>query len=173
MLNERIKQNLSSQASDLLDRAYSEGYSDGKKNAKEEYGNSKGIAHVHRATEEQIERYGTELHGWCDCGKPIEGRWVGGINFCPWCGKIIEWEEKEDSLSCKEADDSRIDMVHMGNNIKSFRIYNHLSQRELARKANVSNSTISRIEAGQTKDITLKALDKICQVLNCEVKNLL
>ena len=71
----------------------SEGYADGRKNAKEEYGNSKGIAHVHKATKEQIEKHGLELSGWCDCGKPIEGRWAGWINFCPWCGKIIEWED--------------------------------------------------------------------------------
>lgn len=56
---------------------------------------AKGIAHVHKATKEQIEKHGLELSGWCDCGKPIEGRWAGWINFCPWCGKIIEWEDSK------------------------------------------------------------------------------
>lgn len=92
-MRDQTKQNLLDQMSKLLDRAYSEGYADGRKNAKEEYGNSKGIAHVHKATKEQIEKHGLELSGWCDCGKPIEGRWAGWINFCPWCGKIIEWED--------------------------------------------------------------------------------
>lgn len=94
-MKDQTKQNLLDQASKLLDRAYSEGYAEGRKNAKEEYGNSKGIAHVHKATKEQIEKHGLDLSGWCDCGKPIEGRWAGWINFCPWCGKIIEWEDSK------------------------------------------------------------------------------
>lgn len=41
-MKDQTKQNLLDQASKLLDRAYSEGFADGRKNAKEEYGNSKG-----------------------------------------------------------------------------------------------------------------------------------
>lgn len=70
---------------------YSNGYTDGYNSAKEEYGHSKGIAYCKRATSEEIQKHGIDLHGWCTCGKPIEGRWVGMANFCPWCGKIMDW----------------------------------------------------------------------------------
>lgn len=86
---------------DIFDSAYSNGYSDGHAYAKEKFGKSKGIAHVKQATPEEIKKYGIELHGWCDCGKPIEGRWVGMANFCPWCGKIIEWEKPENKESAE------------------------------------------------------------------------
>ena len=82
-------------AKELYDRAYSDGYEDGMRNGKKEYGqHSKGTAHCKRATREQIESWGggEELWGWCDCGKAIEGRWAGLVNFCPWCGRVIEWE---------------------------------------------------------------------------------
>ena len=74
-------------AKDLYNKAYSDGYSDGVNRGKEQYGqHSRGTAHCTRATKEQIESWGRELWGWCDCGKAIEGRWVGLANFCPWCG---------------------------------------------------------------------------------------
>lgn len=85
-----------SRAEEIFNSAYSNGYSDGFKKAKEEYGqHSRGTAHVRMATPEQVERWGVELHGWCNCDKPIEGRWVGLANFCPWCGRVIEWEKPE------------------------------------------------------------------------------
>ena len=83
-------------AKELYDRAYSDGYKDGVKRGKEQYGqHSRGTAHCTRATREQIESWGTELWGWCDCGKAIEGRWIGLANFCPWCGRVMEWDDKE------------------------------------------------------------------------------
>ena len=43
-----------------------------------------------------IKLYGIELAGWCaECKKPIEGRWIGMANFCPWCGRVIKWIQKE------------------------------------------------------------------------------
>ena len=90
-------ENYLSRIKDILRWVRSDGYSDGFNKAKEEFGKSKGIAHVHRGTPEEIESHGIELWGWCDCGKPIEGRWVGMANFCPWCGKIIEWENPKDN----------------------------------------------------------------------------
>lgn len=79
---------------EIFQTAYSDGYADGFEKAKEEYAHhSRGIAHCHRATKEEVEKYGFELHGWCDCGKPIIGRWAGLANFCPWCGRVIEWEK--------------------------------------------------------------------------------
>lgn len=38
-----------------------------------------------------------ELWGWCDCGKAIEGRWIGLANFCPWCGRVMEWKKDGDT----------------------------------------------------------------------------
>ena len=67
-------------AKDLCNKAYSDGYSDGVNRGKE-----------------QIESWGRELWGWCDCGKAIEGRWVGLSNFCPWCGRVMEWEKYRDT----------------------------------------------------------------------------
>lgn len=80
-------------AKKTLEDAYLKGYSDGIDQAKKKYGDFKGIAHMKRATKEEIEQWGIELVGWCDCGKAIEGRWVGMANFCPWCGKIMDWEK--------------------------------------------------------------------------------
>lgn len=79
----------------ILKRVYSQGYSAGLAAGREKFGQEKGIAYCQRASTEDMEKYGTELFGWCSCGRPIEGRWVGAINFCPWCGKIIEWKSKE------------------------------------------------------------------------------
>lgn len=86
-------------AKELYKSAYSEGYVDGEKAAKESYGQSKGIAHCHKATLDEMDEWGLELWGWCDCGKPILGLWVGHANFCPWCGKIIEWERGDENGS--------------------------------------------------------------------------
>lgn len=79
----------------ILKRVYSQGYSAGLAAGKEKFGQEKGITSCQRASKEDVERYGTELFGWCSCGRPIEGRWVGAINFCPWCGKLIEWKGPE------------------------------------------------------------------------------
>lgn len=84
-----------SRAEEIFQSAYSDGYTDGYNKAKEKYGKSKGIAHCHRAKPEEIDQHGIDLWGWCDCGKPIIGRWAGLANFCPWCGKVIEWEKDE------------------------------------------------------------------------------
>ena len=83
-------------ANEIFQTAYSDGYTDGFDKAKEEYAqHSRETAYCTRATAEEIEKYGIELHGWCDCGKPIEGRWVGMANFCPWCGKVMDWKKDE------------------------------------------------------------------------------
>lgn len=76
---------------DALKRAYNDGYSEGHKYAKEKYANYRGIAHCHKATLEEIDQHGIDLWGWCECKNPIIGRWAGLANFCPWCGKVIEW----------------------------------------------------------------------------------
>lgn len=80
---------------EIFECSYDLGWKHGEKHAKLDYGESKGVAHVTKATKKDIKECGTELFGWCDCGKPIEGRWVGMANFCPWCGKIIEWQNTD------------------------------------------------------------------------------
>ena len=82
----------------LLDGAYSQGYTDGYDRAKTLFGeHDRGIAHIERATAEQIKLHGIELAGWCtECERPIEGRWINMANFCPWCGRVIKWIQKED-----------------------------------------------------------------------------
>ena len=91
-----------SQITSFLDGAYSQGYTDGYDRAKTLFGeHDRGIAHVERATAEQIKMHGIELAGWCtECEKPIEGRWIGMANFCPWCGRVIKWIDDSE----KEAD---------------------------------------------------------------------
>lgn len=55
------------------------------------------------ATEEQIKKHGFELAGWCvECEKPIEGRWIGMANFCPWCGRVIKWIDDPKKEDCHE-----------------------------------------------------------------------
>lgn len=81
---------------DIVDWAYSAGWSDGYASAKNDYGKSKGRTTVHRATQEQRKANHTpDLSGWCECGRPILGPWSGFINFCPWCGKIIDWADSD------------------------------------------------------------------------------
>lgn len=67
----KLSENYLEQTERIFQSIYSNGYTDGYNFAKEEYG--------------------IDLHGWCSCGKPIEGRWVGMANFCPWCGRKIDW----------------------------------------------------------------------------------
>ena len=97
-LKAKIKKNYLNEIGRLIDGAYSHGWADGYDIAKEEYANAnKGIAKCKRATPEDRERWGLELYGWCtECNKAIEGRWVGLGNFCPWCGRAMEWHDKEE-----------------------------------------------------------------------------
>lgn len=75
----------------LFDSIYSDGYEDGFKKAREQFGqHSRGVAKIKRASKEDVERWGIELFGWCECGNAIEGRWVGMANFCPWCGRVMD-----------------------------------------------------------------------------------
>lgn len=87
-----------SQITSFLDGAYSQGYTAGYERAKTLFGeHDRRVAHFQRATEEEIKIHGIELAGWCvECNKPIEGRWIGMANFCPWCGRVIRWIHKED-----------------------------------------------------------------------------
>lgn len=57
--------------------------------------------------------------------------------------------------------------------IKTRRIYKQLSQRELARKINVDNATISRIENGTIKKPTIDILIKLSSELEIDFSKLL
>lgn len=57
--------------------------------------------------------------------------------------------------------------------VKALRVDRGLSQLELADAANVRQSLISEIENGQTKRISLDALDRIAKVLGVEPGSLL
>lgn len=84
------------QATDAARIAYHSGWSDGYASAKDDFGKMRGKTTVHRASDEDREKWGDEeLAGWCECGKPISARWAEFINFCPWCGKIIDWKDSK------------------------------------------------------------------------------
>ena len=78
--------------------AFKDGYSQGVYDGAYKTEKSKGIVHIRRATKEEKVKFGEDLVGWCDyCKKPIEGQWAGSTSFCPWCGKIIDWESPKDN----------------------------------------------------------------------------
>lgn len=92
--DEYIKRNADKIAENVR-RIYEEGHWEGVKTAKEKYGaEGRGKAKRIPATDEQKEEYGEDLVGWCsECNKPINGRWAGMIDFCPWCGRVFVWGE--------------------------------------------------------------------------------
>lgn len=61
----------------------------------------------------------------------------------------------------------------IGEIIKFAREYNGLSQRELARKAQIDNAAISRIEDGTTKKPSTDAIFKLCDALNLNFAEML
>lgn len=56
--------------------------------------------------------------------------------------------------------------------IRAFRQERHISQAELAKKANVSNITISKIESGDNGNPTILTLKNIAGVLKVSVVDL-
>ena len=56
----------------------------------------------------------------------------------------------------------------IGNNIRKIRESKNISQRSLAKKCQVSNSTISRIDSGKTR-VSFEILQIICKVLKCKI----
>ncbi len=57
--------------------------------------------------------------------------------------------------------------------LKKAREKKKLSQNRLASKLDMTVQNIQRIEAGRAKSIPLDTLDKLCQVLECEVGDIL
>ena len=57
--------------------------------------------------------------------------------------------------------------------LKEIRSERRISQNELARRLEMSLANVQKIEYGKAKSIPLATLDKLCQILECEVGDLL
>jgi len=57
--------------------------------------------------------------------------------------------------------------------IKELREERKITQKELCRKANISRQTIIDLESGKIVNTTITTLQKIADVLNCKVQDLL
>ena len=61
----------------------------------------------------------------------------------------------------------------LANNIKKLRKQHKLSQEDLAKKAEITYSTLIKIESGANNNPTIKTLQKICKALNVKLDDLL
>lgn len=61
----------------------------------------------------------------------------------------------------------------LASNIKKLRKQFKLSQEELAKKANITYSTLIKIESGANKNPTITTVKKIALALNIGIDNLL
>ncbi len=61
----------------------------------------------------------------------------------------------------------------LASNIKKLRKKHHLSQDQLARKANLSYSSFVKIEQGLTKNLTLETLVKLANVFEITIDELI
>jgi transcriptional regulator with XRE-family HTH domain len=61
----------------------------------------------------------------------------------------------------------------IGENLKKYRLKSGLSQEELAVKASVTFHTISKIETGATNDPRALTLEKLVNVLDIKIDDLL
>ncbi|MBO3464461.1 helix-turn-helix domain-containing protein [Aetokthonos hydrillicola Thurmond2011] len=57
--------------------------------------------------------------------------------------------------------------------LKEIRNARGISQNELARKLEMSLANVQKIEYGKAKSIPLDTLDRLCEILKCEVGELL
>ncbi|WP_260295758.1 helix-turn-helix domain-containing protein [Pediococcus pentosaceus] len=64
-------------------------------------------------------------------------------------------------------------LLFLGTRTRELREYSHLSQEELAEKADLSLSLISKLERGQSTNITLSAILNITQALNIDLVDFL
>lgn len=58
--------------------------------------------------------------------------------------------------------------IDIANHIRYYRRLRQLSQENLAEKADISRTSLQRLEAGE-EGTSLGVLLKICQILGCEV----
>lgn len=68
-----------------------------------------------------------------------------------------------------EGGHAMIDISFIGNNIKTIRILNGFSQRDVALKAYVSEATYSKIERGEAKRIDVSMLFSIAEALDVHI----
>jgi len=61
----------------------------------------------------------------------------------------------------------------LAQNIKTFRKQRGLSQEELAREADVTYSTLIKLESGSNKNPTVKTLQQIAQALGVTLDDLM
>ena len=61
----------------------------------------------------------------------------------------------------------------LAENIKTFRKQRGLSQEELAREADVTYSTLIKLESGSNKNPTVKTLQQIAQALDVTLDDLM
>lgn len=61
----------------------------------------------------------------------------------------------------------------LGDNIRKFRNQKGLSQEKLARLADVSLPTLTKIEAGETPNPTIETVKSLASALNISIDNLL
>ena len=62
---------------------------------------------------------------------------------------------------------------NLGKRIKELRLKHHLSQDELARKADVPYTTLTKIETGVIKKPSVYVVAKIAKVLNIKIEDLI
>jgi putative transcriptional regulator len=58
-------------------------------------------------------------------------------------------------------------------NLKEIREIKNISQFEFAKLSEMSPQNIQKLEQGRAKGIQFDVLNKLCDVLNCEVKDLI
>ncbi len=61
----------------------------------------------------------------------------------------------------------------IGQNIKKLRKQHKLSQEDLAKKADITYSTLIKIESGANENPTIKTLKKIADVFNVKIDDLI
>lgn len=62
--------------------------------------------------------------------------------------------------------------INCGDNIRKYREYNNLTQRELADKINVSHATIHSWETNRTEP-KMGAIEKLCTIFGCSKTELI
>jgi len=60
----------------------------------------------------------------------------------------------------------------IGEKIQKLRIKRRLTQEELAKKADLSYTTLIKIEGGQVQNPTIKTIQKIAKALDVSIDNL-
>ena len=66
-----------------------------------------------------------------------------------------------------------IDKKKLGSFIAELRKENGYTQKELAEKTGIRPPTVSAICTGSVKHLPVEALDKICEVLDCQPADLM